>query len=61
MPATDCELVAPANMASKATSASFSASALGGKPKLSAGAKVKRVKAGAPLPEAQALEVPPSR
>lgn len=61
MPASDCELVAPANMASKATSASFSASVLGGKPRASARAMVKRVKAGALLPESQALEVPPSR
>jgi len=60
MPATDCELVAPAAMASKATSASFSTSALAGKPKAGARAMVKRVKAGALLPEAQALEVPPS-
>ncbi|HET9469634.1 MAG TPA: hypothetical protein VFO24_00930, partial [Usitatibacter sp.] len=60
MPATDCELVAPAAMASKATSASFSTSALGGKPRAGARAMVKRVKAGALLPEAHALEVPPS-
>jgi hypothetical protein len=60
MPATDCELVAPAAMASRATSASFSTSALAGKPKAPARAMVKRVKAGALLPESQALEVPPS-
>ena len=61
MPAADCELVVPAAMASKAASASFSTSGLAGKHKPGARAIVKRVKAGALLPEAQALEVPPSR